>query len=58
MSTEGYSINYNTIENRLKSLTKWQCDINPFQMVVAEFHFIGIEDICVCFQYGTEIFDW
>lgn len=27
-------------------------------MVVAGFYFTSIEDICVCFHCGTEIFEW
>lgn len=39
-------------------LIKWKGEINPFEIAVAGFYYIGLDDICMCFHCDIEIFLW
>lgn len=55
---EDYWINYNKLENRIQSFTKWQCEIDLMEMAVGGFYFAGIEDHMRLFSLWHEIFEW
>lgn len=58
MCAEDYSLDYHKLENRLESFSDWNGVLEPFELAIAGFYFTGVQDVCVCFYCGIEIFEW